>query len=47
MVVILSVMIGILFIFLFISNDKGIDMKYNLEIAQHENSLLKDKIKKD
>ena len=45
MSVTLFVMIGILFIFLFISNDKGIDMKYNLEIAQHENSLLKDKIK--
>lgn len=45
MVVILSVMIGILFIFLLISNDKGIDMKYDLEIVQHENSLLKDKIK--
>jgi hypothetical protein len=43
--VILFVMIGVLFVSLIISNEKRIDMRYNLEIVQHENKLLKDKIK--
>lgn len=45
MYVTLFVMLDIVFILLVVSNDKRIDMKYNLEIAQHENSLLKEKIK--
>lgn len=43
--VILFVIIGVLFVSLIISNEKRIDMRYNLEIVQHENKLLKDKIK--
>lgn len=43
--VILFVMIGVLFVSLIISNEKRIDMRCNLEIVQHENKLLKDKIK--
>lgn len=46
MEVILFPMLGVALILLSIPNYKEKDMKHDLEIAQHENLLLKNKIKK-